>query len=475
MHFDAILIGAGPSGLAAAARLSHFGKRVCLLDSHTRPGGLNSWHHVKGVEISSGLHAFTNYNGGSNKGPLGKLCKQLRLKPADLDLHPQRTSSIRFPGVTLAFSNDPELVRQSVAENFPRHIDAFDRFRRFVNDTDEGEITTRQRSAREVMAGFIDDALLQDMLFCPVMFYGNPGGVGDGRDGERAQPDMDWLLFCVVWKCIFESGLAHPAGGMRPLWELLLGRVADNGGEIRMGTRVKALRRVGDRVAAAVLDDGTEITADLYFSSAGGEETWRLLCPEETPPPPPVGTVSIVEGIRILDSCAAALGLDDTTVFYSLTETFDFRRPDGCFGMSNGVVCAAGNYADSNDNVLKVTLLASYPEWKRLDADAYQSMKSAAGDAMAEALEKLGLVLTPERGRAGRYGMFDDMFTPLTLERYTGHAEGALYGSTVKSRSGATGCDNLFLMGTDQGFHGIVGAMLSGVAMANAHCLAKQG
>ncbi len=37
-----------------------------------------------------------------------------------------------------------------------------------------------------------------------------------------------------------------------------------------------------------------------------------------------------------------------------------------------------------------------------------------------------------------------------------------------------TDCENLFLIGADQGFHGIVGAMLSGVAMVNLHWLAKQ-
>lgn len=475
MSYDAILIGAGPSGLAAAARLSHFGIKVCLLDGHTRLGGLNSWHHVRGREISSGLHAFTNYNDGAAKGPLGKLCRQLRLKPADLDLRPQRQSSIRFPGVVLAFSNDPGLVRSQVAEAFPDQIDGFDRFRELVRRTDEGEITERQTSARAVMEEYIASPLLRDMLFCPVMFYGNPGGVGDGRDSPRRTPDMDWLLFCVVWKCIFESGFAHPVHGMRPLWELLARRIADNGGDIRLGSRVKSLRRDGDRVVAAVLEDGAEISGGLFFSSAGGEETGRLLNPGESSPGFPVGSVSIVEGIRVLDSDAPALGLDDTAVFYSFSERFAFHRPESLYGSSNGVVCAPGNYEGVEDNVLKVTFLASHPRWRELSPDAYQSAKTETGRAMAAALEKLGLDLTPEKSRSGRYDFFDDLFTPLTLERFTAHTEGALYGSPVKSRSGATACSNLFLMGTDQGFHGIVGAMLSGVAMANAHCLSKQG
>lgn len=474
MHYDALIIGAGPSGLAAAARLSHFGVKVCLLEAHSRLGGLNSWHHVLGKEISSGLHALTNYNGGGMAGPLGKLCKQLRIKPQSLNLKPQRRSSIRFPDVELAFSNDTELIRQQIAEKFPQQIDAFDRFRTRIRNTDEGEITSSQTSAQDIMSEYIADPRLRDMLFCPVMFYGNPGGVGDGQDKTRQAADMEWLLFCIVWKCIFESGFAHPAEGMRPLWELLAGRITQNGGEIRLGCRVTKLDRIGHTVTGATLADGTEVTADLFFSSAGGEETRRLLAPESERTPLPIGEISIVEGIRILDSNAAALGLTDATVFYSLVDKFDYKRPEGLTCPTNGVVCAPGNYEGCNDNILKVSLLASYPDWHALTQEEYEREKQNTGNAMTGMLEKLGLDLAGEKSRMGRFDFFDDLFTPLTLERYALHREGALYGSTVKSRSGKTECSNLFLMGTDQGFHGIVGAMLSGVAMGNLHCLAKR-
>ena len=64
-----------------------------------------------------------------------------------------------------------------------------------------------------------------------------------------------------------------------------------------------------------------------------------------------------------------------------------------------------------------------------------------------------------------------DVFTPLTIERFTGHIAGAIYGSPVKSRDGRTSLDNVFLCGTDQGFLGITGAMLSGISMANSRIL----
>jgi phytoene dehydrogenase-like protein len=68
-----------------------------------------------------------------------------------------------------------------------------------------------------------------------------------------------------------------------------------------------------------------------------------------------------------------------------------------------------------------------------------------------------------------------DMFTPLTIERFTGHLGGAVYGAPQKSRSGQTHLSNLFIAGTDQGFLGIVGAMLSGISIANRYVLKENG
>ena len=63
--------------------------------------------------------------------------------------------------------------------------------------------------------------------------------------------------------------------------------------------------------------------------------------------------------------------------------------------------------------------------------------------------------------------------TPLTFERFTYRLGGAVYGSGVKRWDGTTRFDNLFLCGADQGWLGVVGAMVSGVTMANQHVIQK--
>jgi phytoene dehydrogenase-like protein len=65
------------------------------------------------------------------------------------------------------------------------------------------------------------------------------------------------------------------------------------------------------------------------------------------------------------------------------------------------------------------------------------------------------------------------MFTPRTIHRYTWHDNGAVYGAPDKRLDGRTKYDNLFICGTDQGYVGIVGAILSGILVTNRHLLGE--
>ena len=67
-HFDAVIIGAGMSGLAAGIRLAHFGKNVLILERHNVVGGLNSYYSFDARKFDVGLHAVTNWVPPGTKG-----------------------------------------------------------------------------------------------------------------------------------------------------------------------------------------------------------------------------------------------------------------------------------------------------------------------------------------------------------------------------------------------------------------------
>ncbi len=460
MHYDVVIIGAGMSGLAAGIRLAYYGKRVCIVEKHYRVGGLNSFYNRSGRKFDVGLHAVTNYVSKNMRlAPLPKLLRQLKLKPEDFALCPQRMSVIRFPNKILRFNNDFSFFVREVTDNFPREADNFQKLLKTIFDYDELNLYAKPRSAREILSSIFGDPLLIDMLFCPLMFYGN-----------AQENDMEFGQFVIMFKSIFCEGFARPRAGVRQILDVLVRKYKDCGGELRMRCAVRSLKCAHGRVESIVLENGEILTADRILSSAGYVETMNLLANHE-----PAhfehyaGQLSFVEFILVLNREPAELGYTATITFYNNSDKFRYRKPEQLVDVSSGVVCCPNNFQFDEplpEGIIRITNLANYELWNQLDEQAYKAQKGACLEATLEEVMKF----IPD---FRKHIVFTDIFTPRTIYRFTGHINGAVYGTPHKVKTGKTHLENLFICGTDQGFLGIVGAMLSGISMANLHILQK--
>ena len=143
----------------------------------------------------------------------------------------------------------------------------------------------------------------------------------------------------------------------------------------------------------------------------------------------------------------------------------------------SGVICFPNNFdyggAGLPEGLFRVTCLADYRPWVRLPEADYQAGKRHCYAEMQRSARRF-LPAVEEDVLAANL-LATDMFTPRTVHKFTGHLNGAIYGAPRKLRDGRTHLTNLFLCGTDQGFLGIIGAMLSGISMANYHVLQGRG
>jgi phytoene dehydrogenase-like protein len=474
-HYDVAIIGAGLSGLAAGIRLAHFGKRVCIFESHNAPGGLNSFYSIAGRKYDVGLHAMTNYVPPGVKGtPLGTLFRQLRLSRDELVLSEQKRSRIAFgpQGETaLCFTNDFAFFEAEVARVFPAQVDGFRGLAQLVRATPYSPDSVPV-PAREVVRRFVTDPTLEDMLLCPVLMYGG-----------AQEHDVDFRLFALLFRAILLEGLARPFEGIRPLLRLLLDKYRTAGGERRMKCGVRRILARGGRAAALVLESGEEITADQVLSSIGGPETAALIeaaAGAEDPvrtEAPPAGRITFVETVTVLDREPAELGWgEDTIVFFNDSDRLTFARPDEQVDVRSGVVCIPNNFQHGAerrlpDGIIRATCLANYDRWAPLPEETYQADKQRWFGAIRESVRRFLPPLT-DAALAGAT-VATDMFTPRTVAKFTRRLQGAIYGSGVKSLDGRTALENVYLCGADQGLIGIVGAMLSGITMANEKILRK--
>jgi phytoene dehydrogenase-like protein len=323
-------------------------------------------------------------------------------------------------------------------------------------DYDQLGMEADSRSARAVVAGYVDDPLLVEMLFCPLLFY-----------GSARENDMDFSQFSVMFRAIYLEGFARPLKGVRLILKTLVRKYKALGGELRLRSGVSRLVSRNGSVDKVVLDDGTELAARRVLSSAGWRETMRLCDGPNGEADHPAGQISCLETVSVLDTQPRHFGHDRTIVFFNDSDEFRYEKPEGLVDVRSGVICSPNNFAYEDppgEGVVRITALANYGRWAALDEDAYRVAKLAWYDRVAASAVRF---MPDFRSRV----IDTDVFTPTTIRRFTGHDNGAVYGAPQKHYDGRTPLENLYLCGTDQGMVGVIGSILSGIMIANRYLL----
>jgi phytoene dehydrogenase-like protein len=437
-RYDALILGAGMSGLAAGIRLAQAGRRVAILERHSLWGGLNSFYKLAGRRFDTGLHALTNFvPKGARGAPLTRILRQLRIPYDELRLRPQAYSEIAFlpapGGARLRFSNDLDLLRSEVARAFPAEVGGFERLLLDLPAYEGFGRETGAPDARAELAARIRDPLLREMLLLPVLYY--------GAAGERTLP---WDQFGVLFRSIFLEGFSRPEGGIKRLLDLLVARFRAEGGDLRLRSAVERVLIRDGAARGVALSGGTELVADRE-----------------------AGVLSFMETLSVLDRPCAELGHGAAVTFFNAAERARWQRPDRLTDPTGGVISCPDNYRSSEpprEGLMRVTVLADHARWTALEPEDYRAAKARESDAALASAARFAPDPRP-------HTVFRDVFTPRTIERFTGHANGAVYGSPRKHPDGTTAVRDLFLIGTDQGLVGVIGALVSGITVVNRHAL----
>ena len=465
MKYDAVVIGAGMSGLAAAIRLAMFDKKVVVLEKHVITGGLNSYYSRKvretkeNLDFDVGLHALTNFaTKGQKRKPLTKLLKQLRIPYDSLDLQEQTYSLTKFKSAQLKFSNDFNLLLSEVERVFPQEIDNFVKFVSYVEEYNEVDLTAEYVPARVVLAKYFKEELLQEMIIAPLLIY-----------GSAWENDMDFSQFVIMFKSIYLEGFSRPKGGVRSILKLLEKRLEDVGGEIKFRASVEKIS-VADKVKGVYLKNGDFLETEIVLSSMGYPETMSIADNKPSGIDPVVGSLSFMESIIVTEDKKFLENYDPTIVFYNSSDKYNYQKSSGEFDSSSAVFCLPDNYERNNINSghghIRVTYMANFEKWASLERSVYKEQK--------EEVFRHAMDLSSNLIGSDFNVLYKDVFSPTTIKKYTSHLDGTVYGSTTKVKDGKSGIDGLYIIGTDQGFLGIVGSMLSGISMANLYGLMER-
>jgi phytoene dehydrogenase-like protein len=457
-----LVIGGGLSGLAAAIRAARFIPEVLLVEKHSRLGGLNSYFYRNNTLYETGLHAITNYaDPGKKQAPINRLLRQLKLQRKDFSFCQQFHSEVIFRNCeTLAFSNEFELFETEIRTKFPQAAERFQNLLRVLKDFDPF-LPSPFRSARSFLSEALHSPLLVEMLLCPLMFY-----------GSSHEGDMDLSQFVIMFRAIFQEGMFRPKGSIKDLLDLLVDHYLEFGGNLRKNCGVKRIILRHNRAVGVEFDHGEIVECDYILSTIGHQETRRLLPGNMATPSSSLVRLGFVETIfQVPQQVDTNLPKDKTIIFFNDGARFAYINPVDFVDFNSGVICFPANFQGMPEKgmmEIRSTHLANYSRWKDLSAtpDHYHAQKQRTARHSALKLENF-------IGSFAANIVYENTFTPVTIERYTAKINGAIYGSPVKIKDGQIGFPNLFLAGTDQGFLGIIGSMLSGVSIVNQHILPK--
>lgn len=501
-HYDAIVIGSGIGGLAAAALLARHGRRrVLVLERHYAIGGFTHVFHRPGFEWDVGVHYIGDTRPGGVVRALFDDLTDARLEWADMGPIYDRVvlGDDRFD-----FPRGEAALRAALIDRFPAEAGAIDRYftlvheavaathdffaskalprvlgalmmplarRRFFRHSD--------RTTREVLESLTSDQRLIGLLTAQWGDYGLPPA------------QSSFAIHALVAHHYFE-GAAYPVGGAARIAETIAPVIRAAGGELLRNAEVAEIvvdgnRAVGVRMAA----DGAVLSAPLIISDAGVANTFGHLLPEPVAArhglraaladlPPSVAHASLYVGLR---GTARTLGLERANLWVYPDERHE--RTFAAAGDASAGPLAYISFPSAKDpdferrcpgraTIEVVTLVP----WSRVAAwqDTRWHKRGAAYDAAKQALsDRLLEILYAHVPQARGAVELAELSTPLSTRHFAAHPRGEIYGlahTPARFRHPllrpATPVRGLFLTGADVATAGVGGALLGGALCASA-------
>lgn len=503
---DAIVIGSGIGGLAAAAALATQGRRVLVLERHTHAGGLTQTFERDGFRFNIGVHYLGGFGPGSLNRRIFDLLGGARIALAPI---PGTYDRIRFPGFETAFSPPREALVQTLKAAFPeegagidRYFDAVDHGVRalgaaFVTHSAPPLVAKTMQWLRgaeiERWVGSTTWDTVCDCVRDPRLRAVLCAQWGDY--GSRPQ-ESSFAMHATVAQHYFD-GAWYPVGGSGSFAREMGVTIAAAGGVIRTSAEVAAIRMHEGRVAGVTLAGGETLDAPCVISDAGMRNTLRMLPSQEIDYAwasdvlelePSFGHVGLYLGI---EGDIAALGADTANewIYESWDvnalwrDPFTQQRAPALFVSFPSLRDPAHDPGPRQRHTAEVVALVDWNVFAQWDR-SLEPGGMRAGTAAAERSESyLAFKALLEQNLLAQFAHhFPDVAarvvqhtasTPISVATFIGSEHGAIYGLETSPRrflSNAlkprTPVGGLFLAGQDASTPGIAGAMMGGLMAA---------
>lgn len=509
-HWDVVVVGSGPGGLAAAASLAAAGRRVLVREAHDIAGGNTQVfrRHPRGsggpratYEFDVGVHYLGDCGpGGIYPAIFNTLGVGDRINFLPLD--PDGFDTLEFPGLSFSVPADWDEYQRRLVEAFPEDRAGIERVVQILRAVAE---ESRSRLIPGVETPTFDEWAYRNLseLFTAGELSQQAQAVLDHWSGLYAGgPSQTAVAMHARIIDHYMRGAYYPEGGGQMIPARLIQVIEAFGGEVRTLTPVARIMVVDGRATGVELCDGTVISAETVISNADHRRTVFELVGEEHWDPATVRWTRDATMTLGLACVYLVVDLDltsgpntnyfvfpsyETDGLYAGLEEGQLDPSDGIFAYiamasrkdpHNPHLCPPGH-----TNLQIMTLAPRGLDWWGVEKSPgeggkyrrnqrYRERKAELTEALISAAEG---VLAPQLAGESLRGhiVFCETATPLSHERYTRSTGGTSYGyihspeqSGLNRPSHRTEIEGLWLVGanTTSG-HGVAGATTGGI-----HC-----
>jgi prolycopene isomerase len=479
-NYDAIVIGAGGGGLAAASKLALGGMKVLVMEQHSKVGGYMGDFERDDYTFEISLHAMDGLNPGT--GMNVKLFEDLgimnRVKPIKLD--PMYLA--KFPDFDVEVPADVNEYIKLLKEMFPEEAEGIDGLYKDLEDMNltmsslmglsSGDYwptikyvlahpirciklaVAWQQNLDEFLDEHTEDVKLRAVFTQLAGFAG-------------ASPEVvPAVFFCMMWNSYHFGGYYYLEGGSQAISDALAEVIKENGGEILLSTLVNKIY-IEDGTAVGVgTKDGKKYMGRYVISNASAPATLFEMVGKEHLPK---DYVERVENMKVGLSCFQVyMGVDkDYSEYFPghthevmINTTYDQADNFANFmeGRPEEASFAIVNYsmadktaAPAGKNVIVITSILPY-DWKddwhiKESYQKYTDLKNETGMIF---VRRAAEYLPDLESHLEVY----EVGSPRTMEHYTLNPGGSIFGwdntldqALLKRLPQETPIKNLYLSG----------------------------
>jgi phytoene dehydrogenase-like protein len=407
--YDAVIIGAGISGLVCGCYLAKAGKKIVIVEQHDKPGGYFTSFRRRGFLFDAAAHSFGNYREG---GHVRKILQDLgvpelvqikRFNPSDI---------VVTPDMKITFWNDLSDTVTQLAETFPKEKDNIEKFFHFVVSSGVSDfVKLKDKSFLDLLRSFFRDDRLMTVLAIPVFGNGGlPPSLMHAFNGMK-----------ILSEFILDGGY-YPAGSIQALPDALAHVIERHGGTIVYRKLVKRILVDGDAVSGVELQGAETLRSGKVVSACDMMQTYKSLLGEAVIGAEPIArlnnmTPSLSTFILYMGLDKAFEGMPEpgTNIWYLSGYNIEkiYSHIEHCeFDKAGGFM-------------LRVS-----PDRKTVIAFIGAPFKSRAywKENKQKTTEEFLSVIEKRIPAIGKHLGYHEAASPSTLERYTLNYQGAAFG-----------------------------------------------